>query len=197
MQLLIARNRRAQKVQDLSSRSGVLCILRDVCCESDGPQVQDQFTAQTVSPFTVLADSVRHHTAHQTRAAIVSAQIAASNPAPGEHVRSKHCSRKTDCTGIRASCYQQTSRSPTKGGRPWTCLLGLFSTSCHFPKTGRKTSHSAYGGATTVSAVPIVCTHAAPVSSFLCQQPSVHPFDSDKRWRKLCQCLDSCLSLGH
>ena len=179
-------------MQDLSSRSGILWILRDACCKSIGYHVHDHFTAQTLSPFSVLADSARHHTARCTRAAIASAQLAASPPLPSEHVRSKRRSRKTGCTGIRASCYPQSSRTPKKGGRSWTCLLGLLSTSCRFPKTGRKTSHSADGGEMTVSAVPILY----PCSSFLCQQQSMHPCASDKRWRKLCQCLDSCLSLG-
>ena len=196
MQLPIARSRGAQPVHDSSLTLGILWIWR-TCCEPHRYHVHDLSTAQTTSPFSVLADSARHHTANCTRAAIASASLAASTPLPGQRARSTRCSPKTDCTGIRASCYQQSSRRPKKGGRPWTCLLGLLSTSCRFSKTGRKTSHSADGGETTVSAVPTVCTRAAPVSSFLRQQQSVHPCASDKRWRKLCQCLDSCLSLGH
>jgi len=155
MQLPIARNRRAQPVQDLSSRSGILWLLRDACCESSGCHVDDQFTAQATPRFSVLADSARHHTAHCIRGASASAQLAAGTPLPCGLVRSKRC----------------------------------------FPKTGRKTSHSAHGGELIVCAVPIVCTYAAPYS-FLCQQQSLHSCTSDKRWRKLCQCLDSCLSPG-
>lgn len=195
MQLPIARNRRAQPVQDLSSRSGIVWLLRDACCESSGCHVHDQFTAQATARFSVLADSARHHTAHCIRGASASAQLAAGTSLPCGLVRSKRCFRKTDCTGIRSSCCRQSARAPKEDGRPWTCLLGLLSTGCRFPKTGRKTSRSAHGGELIVCAVPIVCTYAAPYS-FLCQQQSLHSCTSDKRWRKLCQCLDSCLSPG-
>ncbi len=173
MQLPIARNRRAQPVQDSSSRSGILWILRDACCESNGCHVHDQFTSQTTSPFTVLADRARHHTAHCTRAAVASSKLATDSPLLYEVVRPIRCSRKTDYTGIRSSRCRQSARAPKEGGRPWTGLLGLLSTGCRFSKTRRKTSHSAHGGESIVCW--LVRVSLVPVQLFIASYASNKP----------------------